>query len=441
MALAHCIQHGHTPVDLHEADPKWFPSVVNSVEALTSRVPEVLGKHYEITYPGRQWASARNLKKLPLDARWREAGAHMGQIFGWERPLYFGKTGEPRLSFGRPDWFDRVACEVGFAHEEAAIFDQSSFGKIEIGGPDASVFLNRLCANQMDRRPGRAIYTSMLNERGGIESDLTAVRLRSDLYRLYVGTGSLKRDLNWLHCHRLDDERVTITDRTEDHAMLGLMGPKAATIATSAGADELNALRYFQTGKAEIAGYPVLATRLSYVGEAGWEITCSAEHASAIFNALHQAGAHPAGLLAQTSMRIEKSFLAYGHELDTDISPLMARLDFAVAWDTDFIGKASLLAQREAGVSNRVLTLKLHDRNATPLGSEPVLFGDKIIGKTTSAAFGYRVGSPVALAVNHGASVGRAMNEVAIDIGGVHYRADVIHGAAFDPLGSRMKSA
>jgi len=312
MALAHCIQQGHTPVDLHEADPKRFPSVFNNVEALTARVPEVLGKHYEITFPGRQWRSARNLKTPPLDARWREAGAHMGQIYGWERPLYFGNTREPTLRFDKPDWFDQVGREVRLAHEEAAIFDQSSFGKIEVEGADAATFLNRLCANQMDRPPGRAIYTSMLNERGGIESDLTAIRVQQNRYRLYVGTAAIKRDLAWLHRHRLADERVTITDVTDAYAVLGLMGPKSAAVANAVGADVLNELRYFQAGGAEIAGHPVLAARLSYVGEAGWEITCSTEHALAIYQALHQNGARPAGLFAQTSMRIEKGFLAYG---------------------------------------------------------------------------------------------------------------------------------
>ncbi|MGI9418028.1 MAG: GcvT family protein [Geminicoccaceae bacterium] len=439
MALAHCIQHGHTPVDLHEADPKRFPSVVNNVEALTARVPEVLGKHYEITYPGRQWTSARNLETLPLDNRWREADAHMGQVHGWERPLYFGKASEPRLSFGRPAWFDQVGREVQLAHKEAAIFDQSTFGKIDVEGRDACAFLNRLCANQMDRSPGRAVYTSMLNDRGGIESDLTAIRVREDLYRLYAGTTGIKRDLAWLRRHRSDDERVTITDRTKDYAVLGLMGPKSDAIATAVGAGGLDRLRYFQACESEIVGCPVLAARLSYVGEAGWEITCKAQDAVPIYDALHQAGARPAGLLAQTSMRIEKKFLAYGHELDADISPLMAGIGFAVAWETDFIGKRSLRAQRDAGLEGRIVTVRLRDRDAVPLGNEPVIFDGEIIGKTTSAAFGYRIGAPIALADIDKTFGERVGSEASIDIAGTSYNANVIDGAAFDPRGSRMK--
>ena len=184
----------------------------------------------------------------------------------------------------------------------------------------------------------------------------------------------------------------------------------------------------------------MLAARLSYVGEAGWEITCRSEHAFAIYDTIYQAGARPAGLFAQTSMRIEKGFLAYGHELDTDISPLMAGLGFAIAWGTEFIGRAKLLDQRQTGVGNRMVTLKLHDRNAVPLGNEPVLVDGRIVGKTTSAAFGYRLGAPIALAIIDEASTRDRMNEASVDIGGVVFHAGVIQGAAFDPSGSRMRN-
>ena len=168
MALARCMTEGAPPMDLHEADPKRFPACFNSAEALAARVPEVLGKHYEITYPGRQWASGRNLESLPLHDRWVVAKAHFGQFFGIERPLYFGKNQEPALTFGKPEWFEQVGREVASAHEAAAIFDQSSFGKIRVQGAGAEAFLNRVCANDMGRPPGRAIYTAMLNAKGGL---------------------------------------------------------------------------------------------------------------------------------------------------------------------------------------------------------------------------------------------------------------------------------
>ena len=361
MALAHCITAGAPPMDLHEVDPKRFPPSFDAVEALARRVPEVLGKHYEIAYPGRQWETARDLETLPLQERWKEAKAHFGQFYGIERPLYFDKTQEPALGFGKPDWFDQVGLEVATAHRHAAVFDQSSFGKIRVQGPDAEAFLDRLCANDMRRPPGRAVYTALLNERGGFESDLTALRLADDDYRLYVGTAALKKDLAWLRHHLEAGLRATVRDETRDYAVLGLMGPEAARIATGLGAGELADLGYFRHGTTEIAGQEVRAVRLSYVGEAGWEITCPAAGALAVYDALHAAGARPAGLYAQTSMRIEKRFLAYGHELDSDISPLQAGLAFAVGWGSDFIGKEALLRQKEQPLTAAILTLVLDE--------------------------------------------------------------------------------
>ncbi len=440
MALAHCIINGHMPTDLHEADPKRFPDCFNLVEALCQRVPEVLGTHYEITFPGRQLATSRNLRKTPLHDKWQASAAHFGQFYGWERPLYFEKQAEPNLTFGKPDWFVQVGHEVMQAHEGAAIFDQSTFGKIEVEGRDAASFLNRICANNMDREPGRAIYTAMLNERGGIESDLTAIRIADDHYRLFVGTTAIRRDMAWLMRH-LEGNEVTLRDSTEEFAVIGLMGPGAVRIAEIVGATELNRLKYFEAGTAHIAGAHVRAVRLSYVGEVGWEITCKAENVGKIYDALYTQGARPAGIFAQSSMRIEKRFLAYGHDLDTDISPIQAGLDFAIAWDTDFIGKSALEKQREAGEVCRIVTIVLDDENAVPLGNEPVFLAGEIAGKTTSAAFGYRIGKPVALAdINlAGARVENAAVE--IDIAGRLYAGQITRLPAFDPRGSRMRKA
>ena len=439
MALAHCILEGAPPVDLHEADPKRFPDCVNSAAALAARAPEVLGQHYEIAYPARQSRTARNLRRSPLDARWRAERASFGQVYGWERPLYFGSEGEPRPSFGRPDWFDQVGREVVQAHERAALFDLSTFGKIEVAGKDAARFLNRVCANDMDRAPGRAIYTAMLNEKGGVESDLTAVRLSEDRYRLSVGTTAIRCDLAWLERHR-GDEALTLRDRTEDFAVIGLMGPEAARVAEGAGAAELNALKYFTSGAAEIAGVPVEAVRLSYVGEAGWEITCPAAEAVRVYDALYAEGGRPAGVFAQTAMRIEKRYLAYGHDLDTEVSPLQAGLGFAIGWDTPFIGREALLKQRESGEVCRIATLLLDDESAVPLGNEPIYLGDRIAGKTTSTAFGYRVGRPLAIA---DLALEEARTEgamVSVDIAGERVAAQVTLRPAFDPQGLRMRS-
>ena len=342
MALAHCIVHGHPPMDLHEADPMRFPACFHSAAALAERAPEVLGKHYEISYPVRQWTTSRWLRSGPLDDRWRAEKAHFGQVYGFERPLFFGSSGEPAPTFGKPAWFEQVGREVEQAHERAAVFDQSPLGKIRVTGRGAEAFLDRVCTNDMARPPGRAIYTLMLNGRGGIESDLTAQRLGEDDYRLCVGTAAVKRDLAWLRRNLDPGEAVTLEDETGAWAVLALMGPEAARVAEAAGAGALNALGYFRHGEARIAGVPVRAVRLSYVGEPGWEITCPAGRAGTVYDALHAAGARPSGLLAQTSMRIEKRFPAYGPDLDTGVTPLEAGLDFAVRRDKDFLGREAL---------------------------------------------------------------------------------------------------
>lgn len=438
MNLAHCIVHGRTAYDLSEVDAKRFAPLFNRAEHLAARVPEVLGRHYEIAYPGRQWRTARNLRCTPLHAAWRDCNAHFGQLFGFERPLYFGETAEPQMTFGRPHWFEQVGREVMHAHRGAAVFDQSTLGKIEVEGPDAEAFLQRLCMSDMRKAPGRVIYTAMLNERGGLESDLTAQRIGEQHYRLFVASGAVIRDAAWLIRHRDETRfRVRLRDCTEHFAVIALMGPEARRIVTQLGAPELNELNYFDHDAAHIAGRPVRAARLSYVGESGWEITCQNADAEAICAAIREAGAQPAGLFAQTAMRIEKQFPAFGHELDTDITPVEAGLHFAVAWGTDFIGREALMQRRDRGAKTRLVTLLLDDLRAVPLGQEPVRARGEIAGETTSAAFGHRIGRPLALArvradVPEGASV-------EIDIGREWFTAALSEAAAFDPGGSRMR--
>jgi 4-methylaminobutanoate oxidase (formaldehyde-forming) len=401
-----------------------------------ARAPEILGTHYEIAYPGRQLATARNLRALPLDTEYRKANAHMGQFYGFERTLYFNKTVEPNMTFGRPDWHDNVAAEVDAATNAAAIFDASSFGKIDVTGPDAEAFLLHACAGYMGRKPGSVIYTAVLNDQGTFLSDITAQRIADDHYRLFVGTNAIKRDL--AHLRGLSDGfDVTLEDTTETYAVLGLMGPDATRIVTECGAPELNDLGYFKVGPAHIAGKHVRAARLSYVGEAGWEITCKSENAPAIYAALTGAGAVPAGLFAQTSMRIEKGFCAMGHELDSDVTPIDAGLDFATRKSGGFIGADALAEKRENGAVSRVISLAFDDNAAVPLGHEPIYLGDRIIGLTTSASFGYRMNCPVALAlIDAPVETG---TQVQVDIAGDKFTAKVVLGPLFDPDGSRMK--
>jgi len=435
MNLAHCIVHGRTAYDLTEADAKRFAPMFNNLDHLMARAPEILGTHYEITYPGRQLKTARQLRALPLEQAYRQAGAQFGQFYGWERPLYFNKKAEPELTFSQPPWFENVRNEVNAAHLKAAIFDASSFGKIEVEGPDAAALLQVTCASAMDRAPGSAIYTAVLNQRGTYESDMTAHRIAEDHYRLFVSTNAIKRDLAWLH-RQAEGYDVTFTDSTEKYAVLGLMGPDAARIVSATGAPALNELGYFKAAGAHIADKPVYAARMSYVGEAGWELTVKIEDTKSIYAALTAEGAVPAGLYAQTSMRIEKGFAAMGHELDSDITPLECGLDQFVSKKKQFTG-AEALTERRGKSARSLVTVILDNENAVPLGHEPIYLKHRIIGHTTSASFGYRIGKPIALAHVH---VDKPDGlEVELDITGVRYQARLQFAPAFDPTGHRMK--
>jgi glycine cleavage system T protein len=441
MALAHRIVRGYMPADLTEADAKRFPDCLNSIEALTARAPEVLGKHYEIAYPGRQWNSARNLRQSPFYERWTEMNARFGQFYGWERPLYFGSEADPVLTFGKPSWFDQVGREVAQTHKHASVFDQSTFGKIRVAGADAEKFLNRVCANDMARAPGRAVYTAMLNAQGGFESDLIALRLSDEVYKLYVGTIAIKRDLAWLRRHLEPGDRVALSDETETYAVLALMGPDAKRIVRALQANAIDQLGYFHHCEDLIAGVPVHAVRLSYVGEPGWELTCRTGDAQRLYDTLYEAGSRPGGLYAQTSMRIEKRYLAMGNDLDGDVSPLEAGLELTVAWHKPFIGREALLRRREAGITSRLVSIVLDDEKAVPLGMEPVCFRNEIIGKVTSAAFGYRVGRPVALAYLGTSHVGDIEGlRVELNIAGQSFPGTASLSAAYDPNGVRLRN-
>lgn len=436
MNLAHTILHGAPAYDLSEADAKRFAPVFNSVDHLMARAPEVLGTHYEIAFPGKQFRTARFLRSLPLGDEYRAAKAHFGQVYGWERPLYFGKQHEPVLTFSRPDWFDNVGAEVRAAHEAAAVFDASSFGKIEVEGPEAEAFLLKACAGYVGRAPGSVIYSAVLNARGTYESDLTLQRLSPDHYRIFTGTAAIRKDLAWLS-RLADGYDVRLSDSTGEYAVLALMGPDSARIAGQAGAPDLNAIGYFKHAEAQIAGCHVRAARLSYVGEPGWEITCRADTAQAVYRAFVEAGARPAGLFAQTSMRIEKGFCAMGHELDSDVTPVEAGLAAMTRTSGGFIGAEALAAQRTDGIQPKIVSLRFEEDAAVPLGHEPVLINGQIIGQTTSCAYGYRTGRPVALAhVEQPLATGTRLQ---VDLAGCLEKAVATNGPLFDPDGHRMR--
>ena len=332
--------------------------------------------------------------------------------------------------------------EVLLAHEHAAIFDLSTFGKIRVTGADAESFLNRVCANDMTRGPGSVIYTGMLNDKGGFVSDLTAQRIGDQEYLLFVGTSAIKHDFAWLNKNLELGERVQLHDETERLATLGVVGPYCSELMASLDADDLNTLRYFRHGEFVLQGIRLRAAKISYVGEYGWELTCDVEQISKLYELLTGAGAQPAGLFAQSSMRIEKGYLSYGHDLDNDVNPFEAALDFALDWKSEFVGKQSLEVCRHDSPDKSRISIILDDPEANPIGNEPVYDGERIVGQTTSAAFGYRIGYPIAIAYLESGSIERAKDlTVKLNIAGTMFTGKVVPGAVYDPAGTRLLKA
>ena len=452
-ALAHWIAEGQPEFDLWPVDPRRFAARQCEEAVLRERIPEVLGDHYAIAFPGRELETGRNLRQSPLYQRLAAKGANFGERMGWERADWFDPAGggERALRFGRPAWFDRVAAEHRAAREDVALFDQTSFGKLKLEGPDAEAAMQHLCANDMAVAPGRIVYSSMLNTAGGIESDLTVTRLSEIEYLLVTGTAQPVRDLHWIRSHLGPGTRVEVSDVTEDLAVLAVMGPKSrdllATLTAAALDDE--AFPYLASREIKLAGLTTRASRISYVGELGWELYLPIAEATALYDALSAAGEpyglRDAGAFALTSLRVERGYRAWGHDVGPDDTPLEAGLGFAVKLDreVDFIGRVALQRQREAGVDRRLLFFRLDDANAFPIGDEPIRRGGAIVGQVTSAAFGHCVGTSVAM--GYVRLDGAPAEEVAardgyeIDIAGKRAAATGSLVPFFDPNGTRLK--
>jgi glycine cleavage system aminomethyltransferase T/glycine/D-amino acid oxidase-like deaminating enzyme len=417
--LAEWIIDGQPSLDLWSVDVRRFGKWANDREFLRKRVVEVLGLHYQMAWPNRESETGRDVRLSPLHARLAAAGACFGQKAGWERPNWFtrseaGYAHEPKMdySFGRQNWFPNHAAEHRAARETVALFDQTAFAKLELTGPGALPMLQRLCANQMDVAPGRVVYTAMLNERGTFESDLTVVRLAPEKFLLVTGSTQQVRDGDWLTTHRLPGEAVSLSVVTETYAVIGVMGPHsrelltrlATNTTTGQPADLGNGA--FPFGSAQplrIAGHDLLAVRLTYVGELGWELYITAPAAPAVYDALWQAGADlgvtNAGHYAINSLRLEKGYRAFGTELSPDESPLEAGLGFVVAWDKPggFLGREALLRQRAAGVKKRLGLFTLDNPEPVLWGSEPILRDGVMVGYTTSGSYGHTVGRGVGM--------------------------------------------
>ena len=395
-ALAEWMIAGHPTMELNEADIRRFGPEMNVLGALEARIPEVLGRHYDISYPGLAMDTARGQRRTPIHAALKDAGARFAGMAGWERAVHFGgEAAHLPLSFGVPAWRDQVGAEVAACRTGAAIIDQSAFGKIMVQGPDACVFLNRICTAQMDVPAGRIVYSQILNARGGIESDVTVQRHGPQTYLMITGAGEVVRDL--MHMRREKGAmQVEVTDVTSGWAIIGLAGAKAQEILQKASAAPLPALKPFGFAPVEVGLARGFVGRLSYTGQLGFELYIPAEMAMAAHEALVAAGASHAGLFASGSLRIEAGFRAWGHELTQGTTPHESGLEKFCAMDTDFIGKTALKTHTP---QRQIATLLFDTADAIPIHDEPIWFEGCVAGQITSAAWNYAHGRTAALAM------------------------------------------
>jgi len=453
-ALAEWIVEDRPPMDLWQADIRRFAPFHADRRFLRERVSEIVGVHYNIAFPNRELTSGRGLRRSPLHERLRARGASFGAKMGWERANWFAPAGvdpTPVYSFGRQNWFDYSAAEHRAAREAVAVFDQTSFSKLRIDGTDAEATLQRLCANDVAVPPGRIVYTAMLNEQGGFESDLTVTRLTGDAYLVVTGSAQTTRDLDWIRRHLPAGTRVAVTDVTDTLAVLGLMGPRSRELlARVSGADLGNAAFPFGASREIAVGRAtVRASRITYVGELGWELYVPGADAPGVYDALWDAGRdlglRDAGYYAMETLRLEKAYRAWGRDVTIDDTPWEAGLGAAVRLDkpVPFIGREALRRRRDEPLTKRLLTFVLEDDAALPWGDEPILRDGRVVGAVTSAGFGHTLGRAVAMGYVRDAEVvdQRYIDRgvFALDIAGERIPARAGLAAPYDPRGLRIK--
>jgi glycine cleavage system T protein len=448
-AIAEWMRHGEAPFDLWEVDARRFGPAMNDTTFLRERVREVLGHHYAIAWPAYEFATGRDLRRSPVHERMAARGACFGQRFGWERPLWFARDGRAPVldySFGRPSWFAEWAEEHRAVRERVALFDQSSFGKYLVTGPDACSLLNWLCGNDVDVPLNRIVYTGMFNARGTFESDLTVVRTAEDAYLVITSAAQTTHDLDWIDRQaRAREARVTLTDVSTATGVLGLMGPRARDVLQSLTGSDLSneAFPFGTVRQIGIGTCAVLAARITYVGELGWELHIPGDQTAEVFDALISAG-EPfglalAGTAAQNSLRLEKGYVSLGHDVSPDDTPLEAGLGFALAWDKPggFLGRDALLRQRAEGLHRRLVTFVLDDPKPVLWGGEPIRRDGQPVGYTTSGSYAHTLGAAIGMGyVRFGVPFTPGLVEAGryeIEVAGERFRATPHVRAPYDP--------
>ena len=401
-ALADWMITGEAPSDLWDIDILRCDPLQSDPSFMEDKMREAVGNNFAMHWPYKQPISGRNLRLSPLHQALDQAGAVWGVGGAWERTLWFAQNKEERslpYSVGPQNWQYVADREAQAMADSAALIDLSMFTKIDVTGPDALELMQWVCSSNLDVTLDSAVYTTWLNKRGGIEADLTVIRVEEQAFRVTSGAATRRKDIYWLKkqaCAKGYD--VQLTDVTEEEAVIGVMGPRSREILQALSADDWNAFTFSTVQNVTVAGLPATATRLSFVGELGWEIAVRTPDAIPLFNALRSHTRNLLGIYALDGCRLEKGFKHWGHDLGPDISPLEAGIGFAVNWKkVDFLGRDALIFQKEAGLTRRQILLEV-EGDALLLHDEPVWENNTYIGLTSSGARGPRTGKNLCFA-------------------------------------------
>ena len=452
--LAEWMVHGRPPMDLWDVDVRRMQPFQTNRRYLHDRSIEALGLLYAMHWPFRQVETARGVRRSPVYDRLVALGACHGESGGWERPNWYAPEGvEPvyEYTYGRQNWFEHSAAEHRSCREGAAYFDQTSLAKLLVQGPDACAVLNRISSADVDVEPGTSVYTTWLNDRGGIEADLTVNRLGEDRFLVVTAFSTQVKDADWIARHTPDDARMTVTDVTSGYAVLGVFGPRARDIvAPLTDADLSNEAFPFGTlQEIDLAYARAIAVRRTYMGELGWELYLPTEFALGAFDALWESGA-PNGLVAagyhaMNSLRMEKAYRHWGDDIADEDTPLEAGLSWGVAFDKPggFIGHDALVAQRDAGVTRRLVQFRLDDPEPLLYHDEPVLRDGHLVGRITSGMYGHTVGAALGMSYV-GCEPGTPRAQVLegafeVDVNGVRVQATASYRPFYDPDSERVR--
>lgn len=452
MALAHWMEHGYPPFDVSDVDIRRMQPFQGNKTYLYERAKESLGLLYADHFPYRQMETARGVRRSPLHEHLKAEGAVFGELAGWERANWFADDGQKRdyeYSWGPQNWFENSKREHEAIRNNVGLYDMTSFGKIRVEGREAEKFLNYVCGNDVAVPVGKIVYTQFLNARGGIEADVTVTRLSETSYVIVTPAATVQRELSWLRRHQ-GDHQVVVLDMTSAETVLAVMGPNARKVLEKVSShDWSNENHPFgQARHIELGLGLARANRVTYVGELGWELYVSTDMAAHAFETLREAGREfdlkLCGLHMMDSLRIEKGYRHFGHDITEEDHVLEAGLGFAVRTkkECDFIGKDAVLAKKADGLAMRLLQFKLTDPSEMLYHNEAILRDGEIVGYITSGNYGHTLGGAIGL--GYVPTKGEKPSSILastyeIEIGGRRVKADASLKPMYDPASERVK--